>query len=83
MVIPIFKGKGDAMSCGAYRGMKLLEHAMKIVEKGLKKRLQSMVKLDKMQLDFMPGKGMNTWSLLVSDDSSKGMIDAMFIMRSL
>ena len=28
-MIPIFKGKGDAMSCGAYRGVKLLEHAMK------------------------------------------------------
>jgi len=34
-VVPIFKGKGDAMSCGAYSGVKLLEHAMKIVEKVL------------------------------------------------
>ena len=34
VVVPIFKGKGDAMNCGAYRGVKLLEHAMKIVEKG-------------------------------------------------
>ena len=33
-VVPVFLGKGDAMSCGAYRGVKLLEHAMKIVEKG-------------------------------------------------
>ena len=31
VVVPIFKGKGDAMNCGAYRGVKLLEHAMKIV----------------------------------------------------
>ena len=30
VVIPIFKGKRDAMSCRAYRGVKLLEHAMKI-----------------------------------------------------
>ena len=29
--VPIFKGKGDAINCGAYRGVKLLEHAMKIV----------------------------------------------------
>ena len=35
VVVPIFKGKGDAMSCGAYRRVKLLEHAMKIVEKVL------------------------------------------------
>ena len=32
-MVPIFKGKGEAMSCMAYRGVKLLEQAMKIVEK--------------------------------------------------
>jgi len=39
VVVPIFKGKGDAMSCGAYRGVKLPEHSMKIVEKMLERRL--------------------------------------------
>ena len=38
-VVPIFKGKGDAMSCGAYREVRLLEHAMKIVEKVLEGRM--------------------------------------------
>ena len=33
VVVPIFKGKGDAMNCIAYRGVKLLELAMKITEK--------------------------------------------------
>ena len=33
VVVPIFKEKGDVMDCGAYKGMKLLEHAMKIVER--------------------------------------------------
>ena len=33
VVVPIFKGKRDAMNCMAYRGVKLLEHAMKIVGK--------------------------------------------------
>jgi len=27
------EGKGDPMECGSYRGIKLLEHAMKVVEK--------------------------------------------------
>ena len=49
-VLTIFKGKGDAMSCRAYRGMKLLEHAMKVVGKVLEIRLRHMVKLDEMQL---------------------------------
>ena len=68
VVVPIFKGKGDAMTYGAYRGMKLLEHAMKIVEKVLERRLQRMVKVDEMQFLFMPGKG---------------TIDAVFILRRL
>jgi len=31
MVLPIYKGKGAPMECGSYRGIKLLEHAMKVV----------------------------------------------------
>ena len=34
-LVPIFKGKGDPMECGSYRGIKLLEHAMKVVERVL------------------------------------------------
>ena len=56
------------MSCGAYRGVKLLEHAMKIVEKVLERRLRRMVKVDEMQFGFMPGRG---------------TIDAVFILRRL
>ena len=56
VVVPMFKGKGDAMTCGVYRGVKLLEYAMKIVEKVLERRLQRMVKVDEKQFGFMPGK---------------------------
>ena len=31
VIVPIFKGKDDVMSCRSYRGVKLLEYAMKIV----------------------------------------------------
>ena len=48
VVIPIFKGKGDVMNCGAYRGVKLLEHG---------KKIRLLVSLDEMQFGFMPGKG--------------------------
>ena len=67
VMVPIFTGKGDAMSCGAYRGVKLLDHAMKIVEV-LEKRLQCMVKVNEMQFGFMTGKE---------------MVDAVFILRRL
>ena len=39
VIVPIFKGKGDVMSCGSYRGVKPLEHAMKIVERVLERQI--------------------------------------------
>jgi len=57
IVVLIFKGKGDPMNCGSYRGVKLLEHAIKIVERILEKRIRAIVKLDTMQFGFMSGKG--------------------------
>ena len=57
VVVPIVKGKEDVMDCEAYRGVKLLEHAMKIVERVLEKRRRELVKVDEMQFDFIPGKG--------------------------
>ena len=57
MIVLIFKGNGDVMSYASYRGVKLLEHAMKIVERVLERRLQTLISLNKMQFGFMPGKG--------------------------
>ena len=56
-IVPIFKGKGDAMSCGSYRGVKLLEHAIKIAERVLERPMRTQMNLNKMQFAFMPGKG--------------------------
>ena len=56
-MVPIFKGKGDAMNCMGYRRVKLLEHAMKIKEKVLERRLWRMVKVDETQFGFMPSIG--------------------------
>ena len=36
VAIPISKGKGDIMNCDMHGGVKLLEHAMKIVERYLR-----------------------------------------------
>ena len=56
VIVPIFKGKGDVMSCGSYRGVKLLAHATKIVERVLERRIRTVVNLNEMQFGFMPGK---------------------------
>ena len=37
VALPIFGGKGDIVICGRQRGVKLLECAIKIVEKVLEK----------------------------------------------
>ena len=68
VIVPIFKGKGDVMSCGSYRGVKLLEHAMKIVERVLERRIRTLVNLNEMQFGFMPGKE---------------TVDAIFIVRRM
>ena len=48
--------------------MKLLEHAMEIVEKVLEKRIGCLVNMNKMQFGFTPGRG---------------TIDALFILRRM
>jgi len=45
------------MECGSYRAIKLLEHAMKVIECVFKRRIREKVKIDAMQFGFMPGKG--------------------------
>jgi hypothetical protein len=64
----VYKGKGDALECGSYRGIKLLEHVMKILERVVESRVRKIVKIDDMQFGFMAGKGTT---------------DAIFIVRQL
>jgi len=45
------------MECGSYRGIKLLEHAMKVVERIFEHRIRQQIVTDAMQFGFMKGKG--------------------------
>ena len=67
-LVPIYKGKGDVLECGSSRGIKLLEHGMKIAERVLERRLRQAVEIDKIQFGFRPGTGTR---------------DAIFIARQL
>ena len=58
VLVPIFKGNGDVRNCITYRGVKLLEHAVKVIERVLERRIQELVNIDSMQFGFMPGRGM-------------------------
>jgi hypothetical protein len=68
LMMNVYKGKGDALECGSYRGIKLLEHVMKILERVIEGRVRKIVKIDDMQFGFMAGKGTT---------------DAIFIVRQL
>ena len=57
ILVPLFKGKGDAMDCGSYRGLKLLEHAMKVWERLLERRLRDKIVLSEGQFGFVKGRG--------------------------
>ena len=67
-MVTVYKRKGDALECGSYRGIKLLDHAMKICERVIEEKVRSRVCLDGMQFGFSRGKGTT---------------DAIFIVRQL
>ncbi len=66
--IPIYKGKGDVLLCGKYRGVRLLEHGMKLWEKILQRRLRDTDKIEDIQFGFQ---------------QDRSTTDAIFVMRQL
>ena len=55
-MVSIYKGKGDALECNNNRGIKLLEHTMKVFERVIEARLREKVDIDDMQLGFRAKK---------------------------
>ena len=56
-MVNVYKGKGGALACGPYRSIRLLEHAMKVLERVIEGRVRKIVKIDSMQFGFMVGRG--------------------------
>ena len=67
-LISLYKGKGDALERGNYRGLKLLEQTLKVVERIIENFIRDQVSIDDMQFGFMPGRGTT---------------DAIFILRQM
>ena len=51
------EGKGDALECGSFRGIKLTEHVMNVLEKVIENRVRGSVDLSHMQFGFRPVRG--------------------------
>ena len=58
----------DPLQCNNHRGLRLLEHGMKVFEKILDRRLRNVTHIMDGQCGFMPGKS---------------CVDAIFIVRRL
>ena len=65
-ILNVFKGKGEAIDRGNYRGLKLTEHVLKVVERIFEVIIHDVVNVDDMQFGFLPGRGTT---------------DAIFILR--
>jgi len=64
VILPIHKGKGDPKECGSYRGIELLEHEMKVVERIFEHKIRQQIEVDDMQFGFIKGKGITDDILL-------------------
>ena len=67
-IVCLYKGKGDALDRGNYRGLKLTEQAMKILERIVDGLIRQVVSIDDSQFGFVPGRGTT---------------DAIFVVRQL
>ena len=56
-IVCLYKGKGDALDKGNYRGLKLTEHTMKILERIVDGLIRQVVSIDDSQFGFVPGRG--------------------------
>ena len=54
-IVNVCKGEGDALECDFYKGIKLLDHVMKIMERVMEKRLRNRMVGEDIQFGFCPG----------------------------
>ena len=58
-IVCLYKGKGDALDGGNYRGLKLTEQAMKVIDS----LIRQVVTIDESQFEFVPRRGKQILSL--------------------
>ena len=56
IIVNFYKGKGDALDRGNYRGLMLTGHEMKLVEHVLERQIRKVMDIDEMQFGFVSGR---------------------------
>ena len=67
-IVSVYKGKGDALNRSNYKGLKLIDQVMKVLERVVEGFIRQRVVINDMQCGFMQGRGTT---------------DAIFILRQL
>ena len=60
LILNLYKGNGEALDRGNYRGLKLTDQVMKLLERVLDSSLRKMVNIDDMQFGSVPGRAQLT-----------------------
>ena len=55
-IVCLYKGKGDALEKGYYRGLKLTEQVMKALERIMDGLIRQLVSIDNFHFGFVPGR---------------------------
>ena len=56
-IVCLYKGKMNALERGNYRGFKLTEQVMKVLEKIVDGLIRQLVSIEDSQFGFIPGRG--------------------------
>ena len=82
----IYEGNVDALKCGSYRSIRLLEHVTKVSERVIDVRLRKIVKIGNMQVGVHKGSVLNPLLFIIFAGGfvqvfSARFIDAMILRR--
>ena len=54
IIVSLLKGKGDALDQNNYRGLKLTDHVLKVIERVVENMIRETVNIDQMLFSFSP-----------------------------
>ena len=70
-ILNLYKGKGDALERRNYRGLKLTDQVMKLLERVLDSFILEMVDIDAMQFGIVPGHGTTDAIFIICQSQEK------------
>ena len=74
-ILNLYKGKGDALERRNYRGLKLTDQVMKLLEHVLDSFILEIVDIDTMQFGFVPGCGTTDAIFIIHQLQEKNITD--------